>query len=146
MPRVLQVRLGTATHALLGQLQRPDPVFGEALRVHYSHQGGRVRALMQAWVRDTPTALGKGALQQVVRQVEQQLDLLPPPAQQQQQQQRQDGEGVGRGAGDGGGSSRRQRGGVNRGAGDRGAAQQQQQQQQVPVVVCIDDDDVVDLT
>jgi hypothetical protein len=146
------VRYGTASHALLAQLQRPDPVFGEALRVHYCHQGGRVKALMQTWVADTPAALGKAALQQVVRQVEQELNKLPPPPQQQQQHQQQREEGVGRGAaagdgggGGGGGSSRRQRGGGNRGAAQQ-QEQQQQQQQQQPVVCIDDDDDVVDLT
>jgi hypothetical protein len=34
-------RLGTVTHALLAQLRQPDLVFGEALRLHYSHQKQR---------------------------------------------------------------------------------------------------------
>lgn len=140
----MQVRLGTVQHALLRQLVQPDRVFGEALKVHYSHQGQQVRGLMQQWVKATTAAQGKAALQQAVRAVELQLDKLPPPQppqQQQQQQQHLYEEGVegAAAAGGGGGSSRRQRGR----AGSRG------QQQQQPVVLCIDDDDdddVVDLT
>jgi hypothetical protein len=83
-----QIRLGTATHALLSQLRRPDPVFGEAIRVHYSHQQERVKGLLQQWVREAQSAT-KQQLQEVVKQVQQELSKLPAPVEPPQQQQQQ---------------------------------------------------------
>jgi baculoviral IAP repeat-containing protein 6 len=91
------VRLGTASHALLPTLRVPDPVFKEALQVHYSHTGHRVRKLLQQWVHEARgQSQQQQQLKQVVAQVEEQLDRLPPPPappaeppqQQRQQQQR----------------------------------------------------------
>jgi len=82
------VRLGTVSHALLPALRSPDAVFREALRVHYSHQGVRVRQLLQQWVRESKQDT-KQPLQLVVKQVEQELSKLPPPPPDPQQQQQQ---------------------------------------------------------
>lgn len=73
-----QIRLGTATNALLPALERPDAVFKEALRTHYTHQAMRVRQLLQQWLRDTKQD-SKQQLQHVVELVERQLDKLQPP-------------------------------------------------------------------
>lgn len=115
------VRLGTASHAILAQLRHPDPVFGEAIKVHYSHQGARVAALLQQWAGEAHGS-ARTQLQQVVTQVQQELGKLPapPPVAAPQQQQEQD-----RGAGRGEGGSRGSR------------------QQQTPAAA---DVDVVDLT
>lgn len=126
------VRLGTATHAILAQLRHPDPVFGEAIKLHYRHQGARVTALLQQWVKEASGGR-RAQLQQVVTKVEQELGKLPalppvaPPPEQQQ-------EGQDRGA-----AGRRE--GTSEGAGrtSRGGRQQQQTQ-------AVADVDVVDLT
>lgn len=81
------VRLGTVTHALLDHLRQPDPVFGGALRLHYSHQRQRVTALMQQWLKEAKHP--KTQLQQVVTQAQQELSRLPAPTEQTQQQQQQ---------------------------------------------------------
>lgn len=123
------IRLGTATHAILAQLRKPDPVFGEAVRLHYSHQGERVSALLQQWARETKH--NKSELQTIVKQVQQEIRKLPAlpaePQEQQQQQQEVEPEGV----------SRPQRSGRS----GRGRGRQQQ-----PAEVCDADTDVVDLT
>jgi hypothetical protein len=90
-----QIRLGTATHALLSQLRRPDPVFGEAIRVHYTHQQERVKGLLQLWVREAQSAT-KQQLQEVVKQVQQELSKLPAPVEPPQQQQQQTAQPVSR--------------------------------------------------
>lgn len=120
------VRLGTITHALLAQLRQPDPVFGEAIRLHYSHQAQRLTDLLQQWVRDTKHH--KAQLQQVVSQVQQELGkLTPPTAEPQQQQQPQQGRAAAGGQG-------------GRGAGSS------RLQQAAQVEILDDDIDVVDLT
>jgi hypothetical protein len=103
-----EVRLGTITHALLAQLCQPDPVFGEAIRLHYSHQRQRLTDLMQQWIRDTKHR--KAELQQAVSQAQQELSRLPSPtAEPQQQQQQQQGRTAAeRQGGRGAGSSRPQ--------------------------------------
>lgn len=123
------VRLGTASHAILAQLRKPDPVFGEAVEVHYSHQGVRVAALLQQWVGQAHGS-AKTQLQQVVTQVQQELGKLPapPPVAPPQQQQETD-RGAGRGEGGSQGAGRMSR--------------SHRQQQQTPAAA---DVDVVDLT
>jgi hypothetical protein len=124
-----EVRLGTVTHALLAQLRHPDPVFDEALRLHYSHQRQRLTDQLQHWLRDTKHR--KTELQQVVSQAQQELGRLPAQTPQPQQQQQQ------------------QQGRVAAEVqGGQGAAGTSRPQQAAQIEILGDDDgvDVVDLT
>ena len=61
------LRLQTARHAILGALTHPDPVFKEALCVHYGFRGPAVLNMLERWVQDGGSE--KAQLQQLVDQV-----------------------------------------------------------------------------
>lgn len=62
-----ELRLHTARHAILGALQRPDPVFKEALRLHYGLRGQAVLGMLQQWVQEAGDE--KAQLQEQANQV-----------------------------------------------------------------------------
>lgn len=44
------IRVHTARHAILEALQQPDPMFKEALQLHYHLRGPAVLEMLQRWV------------------------------------------------------------------------------------------------
>eukprot|EP00878_Enallax_costatus_P030743 GHUV01033525.1.p1 GENE.GHUV01033525.1~~GHUV01033525.1.p1 ORF type:complete len:153 (+),score=26.09 GHUV01033525.1:246-704(+) len=69
------LRLQTAKHAILGGLRHPDPVFKEALWVHYGFRGPAVLGMLQKWVQEGGSE--KAQLQEQVEQITVELSKLP---------------------------------------------------------------------
>jgi hypothetical protein len=63
------IRYGTVRHAMLGQLERPSPLFASAIRKHFAVVKGAVLTAVRRWVDEAPVgALPAGCFDGIVRE------------------------------------------------------------------------------
>lgn len=92
------LRVQTARLALLETLRAPDPVFAPALRAHFAHKAGDIRAMLQQWLAEAGP--GRAQLSAYAASIEAELQKLPLPVLEpavppMEAQQRQEGADLG---------------------------------------------------